>query len=331
LRFSFSGLRLPPDVVAGLLGYFLAGLLLLSDGRLAVLRGRWYNEEVAVASGVTRGWHTISAVILLVVAGLALLLPLGPTAWLGQILEWMITLAMRIVITLFLLLSLLISALLYPFRSLLKSGVNEPVVPLQPPTLVLPAQAEVARRLPDWVGGVVFWAMVLLVGGYLLVVYLRTSGRLQDLGGIPLRRIRAWWHERHRRLQHSVQMRIAVLLTWRGRHRSNAASSPTRPMRLGALRPREQVRRLYLETLHRAGEHGLQRPPHKTPLEFADDLDANWPDAEPDVQVLTQAFVDARYTVRDIAPAEAQRARSAWQRLMELLRRPARRSEADRL
>jgi hypothetical protein len=271
----------------------------------------------------------MSAMMLLVVACLALLLPLGPTAWLGRILEWIITLAVRIVITLFLSLSLLISVLLYPFRFLLKPGVSESTVPFQPPTFDLPAQAEVARTLPDRLGGVVFWVMVLLVAGYLLVVYLRTSGRLQDLGGIPLRRMRAWWHERHRRLHHSVQERIAVLLTRRSRNRSTAAPPPTRPVRLAALRPREQVRRLYLETVHRAGERGLQRPLHRTPLEFADDLDACWPDAEPEVQLLTRAFVDARYTARDIAPAEAQRAQNAWQRLMEMLRRPTRQNTAD--
>ncbi len=65
LKFSFSRPGLPPDVVAGLLCYFLSGLLLLSDARLAVLRGRWYNEGVEVAPGVMRRWHAIGTLMVL--------------------------------------------------------------------------------------------------------------------------------------------------------------------------------------------------------------------------------------------------------------------------
>ena len=82
------------------------------------------------------------------------------------------------------------------------------------------------------------------------------------------------------------------------------------------------MRYLYLQALGRAAERGLARPPHRTPLEFARDLEAHLPDAGEDVQALTEAFVDARYTPRDIAPSEAQTAQTAWQRLMEALRKP---------
>ena len=90
LKFSFSRPGLPPDVVAGLLCYFLSGLLLLSDARLAVLRGRWYNEDVEIAPRVMRRWHVTGTLMVLAVAAAALLLPLGSTGWLGQALEWLI-------------------------------------------------------------------------------------------------------------------------------------------------------------------------------------------------------------------------------------------------
>jgi Domain of unknown function (DUF4129) len=330
LRFSFSPMGLLPDVVVGLLCYFLAGLLLLSDARLAVLRGRWYNEDVKISPGVMRYWHITGLLMILIVAGAALLLPLGSTDWLGQALEWVIALAMRIVMALLLLLSLLMSLLLYPFRFLLKPGGDEPIGVLPRPTLDLPTQTEAANRLPDWLGGAVFWIAVAVVGGYLLAVYLRAHGRLPGLGDPRLLRLRLWWRGRRSRIEHTVQQRVAALRVRRGRSRSGGSSSAIRPMRMGDLLPRAQVRRLYLEALRWAGERGLQRPPHRTPLEFADDLDANWPDAEPDVQVLTQAFMEARYTARDIAPIEARRAQNAWQRLMATLRHPAGHNTAPR-
>lgn len=322
LRFSFSQLRMLPDVVVGLLCYFLAGLLLLSDARLAVLRGQWYNEDVEIAPGVMRHWHMTSFLMMLAVAGVALLLPLGSTRGLGQALEWVIALSMRIAMILLFLLSLLISLLLYPLRFLLQPGGSESIGALSRPTFDLPTQTEAANRLPDWLGGVVLWGMVLLVGGYLLVVYLRTHGRLHGFGDSWLFRLHLWWRGRRSRFEQTARQQVAALRARRGRSRRDGVPPAIRLGRLGARLPREQVRRLYLEAVRRAGERGLQRPPHRTPLEFGEDLDANWPDAEPDVQVLTRAFMDARYTARDIAPVEAQRAQSAWQRLVEALRRP---------
>ena len=65
-------------------------------------------------------------------------------------------------------------------------------------------------------------------------------------------------------------------------------------MRPGELRPRERTAYLYLRAIQRVAERGPERPAHRTPLEFANDLEVSRPDAEPDVQVLTEAFVDAR-------------------------------------
>ena len=75
---------MPSYVLVGLLVYFAAGLLLLSHGRLAVLRGRWYNQGVRIAPQLTRRWHVITVGALLLVALVALLLPLEPTGWLAM-------------------------------------------------------------------------------------------------------------------------------------------------------------------------------------------------------------------------------------------------------
>jgi hypothetical protein len=329
LKFSFSRPGLPPDVVAGLLCYFLSGLLLLSDARLAVLRGRWYNEEVEIAPGVMRRWHVTGTFMVLAVAAAALLLPLGSTAWLGQALEWLINLTIRIMMMLQLLFFLLITLLSYPFHSLLKPGNDEAAVLLQRPILQIPPEIEAARRLPDWLGGALLWVVVVLVGGYLVAVYLRSHGRLTSFGGVRLTRLRFWWRSRRTRFSRAMQTRVAALQARRARSRSGQTRAAERRMRSGELRPRERIRDLYLQAIHQAAERGLARPAHRTPLEFADDLEVIWPDAESAVQALTEAFLDARYTPHDIPVAEAESAQSAWQRLMAALRRPARRN-ADR-
>jgi hypothetical protein len=324
LRFSFSRLGLPPDVVVALLCYFLAGLLLLSDARLAVLRGRWYNEGTETAPDVLQRWHVTSLLALLVVAGVALLLPLGPTSWLGQAVEWVIALVMRIAMALFLLFSLLLSLLFYPLRFLFKPGEEGAIAPPPATAAGPPAQAGATASAPGEFGGILLWAVVVLVGGYLIAIYLRTHGRLPGVGASWFGGLRLWWRRGRARVAQAVRLRAVALRARRGRRSDfSAGVAPTDfPVRLGGLPARAQVRHFYLATLRRADTRGLRRPPHRTPLEFADDLDVNWPDAAPDVQELTRTFVDARYSTREIESSEVRRAQSAWQRLIAALDHP---------
>jgi predicted ATPase len=91
------------------------------------------------------------------------------------------------------------------------------------------------------------------------------------------------------------------------------------------LLPREQVRRYYLAALKEAGEEGFVRPPHETPLEYAEDLAAELPESEGDARELTEAFIDARYSRREIGSGEVAGAESAWRRLVRGLRGDQRR------
>ena len=83
LRFGLRGLELRPEATASLVCYFLAGLLLMSHGRLAVLRGRWFNQDVQIDEPLIRRWHVNSLVFVGLIALVALLLPLGKTGWLA--------------------------------------------------------------------------------------------------------------------------------------------------------------------------------------------------------------------------------------------------------
>jgi hypothetical protein len=74
------------------------------------------------------------------VAGAAMLLPLGSTSGLGQVLEWAIGLGFRIVVGVLLLLTSLVSLLLYPFRFLLKPGGEESIGVQSRPVFGFPTQ-----------------------------------------------------------------------------------------------------------------------------------------------------------------------------------------------
>ena len=241
LKLGIGRVGLSPDVLVGLLSYFLAGLLLLSDARLAVLRGRWYNERVEIAPPVTRRWHLSGLLALLLVAGVALLLPLGSTGWLGQAVEWLIVLVMRFVMILGFLLSLLVSLLMYLARLLSGAQGDQPAEAPAMPAFDVPTQVEAARRLPDWLGGAVLWIVIGLVAGYLLLTYLRASGRLTGVGAPWLVRLRLWWRRPACAARHGgagAGERFARAAACAGR-RAPLVRSTARSVRPSELLPRE--------------------------------------------------------------------------------------------
>lgn len=323
LRFGLGELGLPPDVLAGMLCYFLSGLFLLSDARLAVLRGQWYNQHVEVAAPVFRRWHWNSLFVLLAVAALALLLPIGSTGPLTRALEWVLALLVRIGMVVGFVFSTLLMLLLYPLRWLFAGG-SEEAAPAPGP-LELPTQAEVVSRMqiPEWVRGAAVWVIVALVGGYLLFNFLRGHGLLKGRWFAWAYNLRYWWRARRSQLDAALQGGLNALRERLRRSRAGElALVRPRRRRLDRMIARERVRYYYLRAAERAAARGQGRPAHKTPLEYERDLEAAWPDAETDVHELTEAFLDARYAPREIAETEVPAVQEAWRRVMKALRRP---------
>ncbi len=293
IRLGLHQLGLPPAVLAGLLGYFLAGLLLLSEARLATLRGQWYNEDLQIAGPVLRRWPRISLLALGLIAGLAALLPIGSTGWLAAILTTLIAFMMRVALFLSFLFTLLVSLLLFPLRFLRPTGVEGPVEPPIPPPDI-PSQAEMARRLPDWLAGAAAWLVVAAILGYALFVFLRGRGLLTGQGAAWLARLQFSWRGRWRRLGDSTRQAVAVVAGRLRRVLAVRRGQPAPRTRPEALSPRERVRYFYLRFVRQAADRGLSRHDYTTPLEFARDLTQEWPDATEDVDDLTRAFVATR-------------------------------------
>ena len=98
---------------------------------------------------------------------------------------------------------------------------------------------------------------------------------------------------------------------------------PTPPrhwLRLGSLSPRELIMYFYLSLVRRAADGGLPRPASQTAREYSDRLRANLPDADADLETLTDAFETARYSPRAIAREDTRTPRKSWERLKRQLR-----------
>lgn len=319
LRIGLASLGLPIDILAALLCYFVAGLALLSQSRLAVLRGRWYNQDVDVRPTVLRRWHLNALIALLAVAIIAALLPIGSTSALSAGLEVIMGFLLRVFYLVMMLFTVILTALLYPFRRLLESGNETP--PMEIPPMDVPTQAEAVNRLPDWLGGALLWLVVGLIVAYFLFNYLKAQGVFKGKWAANWQHLLFWWRARWARVGASASTALAGVRR-RLRPAAQAAldAAGLRQIRVGRLPPRERVRYYYLKMVARADERGVTRPPSATPLEFSRTLDDEWPDAENDIGALTDAFLAARYAPAEIDRRQVTEAQGVWRRIMRALR-----------
>ena len=97
----------------------------------------------------------------------------------------------------------------------------------------------------------------------------------------------------------------------------------------GALRPGSQLPtmrqvavalKIDLNTVQRAGKKGIRRRRSQTPREFTATLAPRLAEAEGDMEALTDAFITARYSRREVPQGEMGRIRGSWQRVKAALR-----------
>ena len=315
-RLSVLNTGVPSALIVAIILYFLIGLILTSQARLAMLRAQWLFDDVDLPEQLTSRWQRSALLIVLAVGLLATLLPLGSTWQLGEILNVVLGFVVQVVM---MIVGVLIAVLAW-FMALFDPHQQMPELPveLQPAAEVVPPVPTI--QLPPWLGGAVIWLLVGAIVIYLLAYFFGKQGI-----ALTRKTLRLLWE------------RLSALLgRWRnqlrdlpiglpGRRQTTRPSNdlsrqPWRFMRLGALSPRDQVRYFYLSTVRRAGERGVIRQPSQTPLEFVRDLESTWPEAELDVEALTEAFITARYDVVEIDPGQAKQARTVWERIKQLLR-----------
>jgi hypothetical protein len=77
----------------------------------------------------------------------------------------------------------------------------------------------------------------------------------------------------------------------------------------------------YLNILDRAAKQGPTRQSSQTPYEYEPDLSRTIPEAQVAINVLTEAFVRARYSREPWLEAQADLAKALWQQIRRELHR----------
>lgn len=322
---------LPPELLLFLLVYFIGGFSLLSQAQLSAMNARWLINGVTRTGHVEKSWHRYTIWLLGGIALVAAFLPIGSTFAISSIINGFlqgITAVAAFVLSLF-------SALMALFLSLfVGEPMPETTEPLVQPTL-LPMPTPTATPIPSAIppspidAGLItsslFWAVAIVMSVVAISFFMRERGVQVNTAVLQnfWQRLLAWLQITWKEAGHQVQdWQQAVRARLQREPKENDENKPPwRFIRLNALSPREQIRYFYLSTVKRASDKGVARQQAETPLEFAEDLKTEWPEAEDDVDALTEAFLEARYGRSPIEAEDVNPVKKRWRQVKSSLRR----------
>jgi hypothetical protein len=307
-----------PTVIAVVIVYFLCGLLLLSQGQLAVLRARWTLDRLPTSSSILRNWPVYTAIVLVATALLALFLPLGDTLLISQVLGLLLDAGYWVVTLIFQFVSLL---LILIFSLLPSAGSLPPPVATPEAAAPVPAPPQLVE-IPPWLGGALFWTTILFILAVAAYFYFTDKQAnfhwLRKLAAMARSRwVQLWagWHawRRAQQLRSAAALGTAVA--------PGAGNRRWWPLRWGGLDPAQQVRYLYFQLLARAADHNKPRHESETPAAFAPRLSAEVHAEEQDkeaIEALTKAFVQVRYAGETPAEEQVSWLAQLWDRLRKV-------------
>lgn len=322
---------LPPELLLFLLVYFLAGFLLLSQAQLAAMNARWLINGVTRTGHVERSWHRYTLVLLGGIALLAAFLPIGSTFAISNLISSIIAGLSAVASFLITLFSILLALFISLFTGGPSEAALEPLVQPTIPPVPTPSATPIPSVLPPstidtgLITSSLFWAVAIVMSVTAVSFFLRERGVRLNTAVLQRfwQRLLQWLQMTWKEAGHQVQdWQQAVRTRLQRQPKEDTENQPPwRFIRLNSLSPREQIRYFYLSTVKRASNKGVARQQAETPLEFAQDLKENWPEAEEDVDALTDAFLEARYGRSPIEKEDVNPVKKRWRQVKSSLRR----------
>jgi hypothetical protein len=317
-------------VIFNVLLYFTLGLVLLSQARLSSLLMRWRLQNITVASSLAKQWAKSGLIFLGLLLLIDLALPtsytLGFLASAGIVVQFLMMILIFVLQLLFVLITLplawLLSLLLGQSPQRNPSGLPE--LP------ILPESAAAGAPLPwlEALRSLIFWLLAGAICWYFLKAYFNDHPELLQLlksfkfTAFIISLLASLW-ERLTALARTGLDWIPYRTILFGQAKDAAASTRRRRWAgLGGLSPRERILYYYLNILQRVEKRGPARQKHQTPYEYEPELSQAVPEAQPAVNLLTQAFVHARYSREPFEETQANLAKVLWQQIRRGLSRP---------
>ncbi len=310
--------------VYNVVAYFVLGFVLLSQAQLSSLRRTWLWDRIPAGEGLFTRWVGWSLLFFILLALLALLLPTHYTVGLLDTLRIVFT----FITSLF---SLLLLAIAYPFAALINLLLGKPAPQDQPvPPVKMPdfgPTVNTGQPLPwlEVLRSLVFWLILVAIIVYFFRSYFLQNKQL--MGVFRKLKFIQWLRQFWSGLWHlalGVNAQVGqALKAGRERlfpqHRPSLASRLRRSINFRGLSPRQRVIFFYLRMVERGSEHGIPRSPAQTPYQYSQQLRETLPEVEPELDHMTQAFLDARYSPHDVGLDQAAAVQSWWKRIIQAL------------
>lgn len=310
-------------VQANVLLYIILGLALLGEAHFVRQRTLWRLDRLEVPVALSARWVEALFGLVVLAAVVALLLPTSYAMTLGE----MVSAVVGVVVEALLYLSAGAFYLMYLLASLvhLGSASTAPHPPAAPPRLPPPPAPAGGASPLDAVKSLVFWIVALgLVLYSLNVLWRRRGGWLQGLDPgsilrVPFGALRAVLRL-FRRMGREVARVVAASVPGLFRPVPAAVPAALRYISLSRLGPRELVEYYYLSVCERAAKLGFPRPPDMTPREYLAYLREKLPIVDPELDLVTDAFLETRYGPRETTRETAGLVRRTWESLKKKLR-----------
>lgn len=331
------------DLALGLLLYFLLGLVILGQIHYDLLNRRWQVQGIPVDPAIARRWARYSLAFLGLTALVALLLPtrfpgsLTLFRWIGIAFQWLSTVVFYVVGFFIFIITGILGFVLSFF---IKESQGEVLPQPSPPVFDAPPAVVTAPGVtPDWVllmRSLLFWALLLAGLWFVLRSYLRDHPELAEgIKGLkPVRALQKLWAAISaglmgflRRWKKTIQQHMARRDQEQPAERQ-VGQKHLPFFRLGRLSPRERVLYYYWSILQRAQGLGLARRPSQTPYEYDSALEPHLPEAEKELDRLTESFIEARYSQHPVEADQDRELRGNWQAVRAAMRGLARKGHS---
>jgi hypothetical protein len=203
-----------------------------------------------------------------------------------------------------------------------------PPLPTFPPAapVLPPASNEILSMLRS----VFLWGMLIVVVVFALIQFFKQHGGI--VPALQGSRITNWlllaWQWLYRNVEKTRdEFSRLVGAGWQSMTSRLDGKPLLPPLRLvlpRSLDPRRQIYFYYLAMIRRGGEQGIPRQPSQTPAEYAAELEKKLPDSSQDIDSLTGAFIEARYSRVEMDSQKANWVKEIWGRIRRaLLSKPA--------
>ncbi|HEX2997770.1 MAG TPA: DUF4129 domain-containing protein [Anaerolineales bacterium] len=317
---------------ASVLLYFIFGLALLTQGRLMSLQIRWNIQRISISSGdLAKRWSLYSLLFLFLLILAVSLLPTGDSLGIFSILGTLFGFLLSVFLFLgHLILTLVILLFSVPFLLL---GFDSPLanqMPVMPELPTQPVEPPMGTGTNEiWIllRSILLWGALIAVIVFSLMRFIRQHEELLvAVRKAPMMRwlILAWEWLRRNMTRTRDGLKRAIAGGWQNiatRLERRRSLSSAGWINFRALDPRRRIYFFYLTMIHHGDKQGLGRKLSQTPSEYAATLESGVPTASEDIDSITNAFMEARYSHHEVNLQMADMVRATWQRIRRALQR----------